>query len=91
MKRKYGDGLYYLRKNREVDFYIPESKSMIQVAYNPMQSETETREIKAMMSLTQNVETEHMTIVTLDIEKQVQSGAYLIQFIPVWKWLLLST
>lgn len=88
LKRKYGEEFYYLRKTQEVDFYIPAEKSMIQVTYNLSNPETEMREIKAMMSLAQHVDTEQMTILTLDIEKQIQSSGHIICFIPVWKWLL---
>lgn len=88
LKQKYGDELFYLKKNTEVDFYIPNEKTMVQVAYNINNTETETREIKAMINLAALVETKKMTIITLDTEKQIQYNNYIINIIPVWKWLL---
>jgi len=88
LKKKYGNDLFYLKKNNEVDFYILKEKTMIQAAYSLHNPETETREIKAMINLASHVETEKMMIITLDTEKQLQYNHHSITVIPVWKWLL---
>lgn len=88
LKRKYGNDFYFLKKNYEVDFYVPEEKLMLQVSHKQTKPETENREINAMQVLSDTIETKSMVIITLDIEKQVDSGKNKISFIPVWKWLL---
>lgn len=88
LMRLYGDGVYYLRSKSEVDFYIPEKQTLIQVCYKINMAETEKREVDALMSAAQNVETKEMLVITLDTEKVQEVNGFQIRFVPVWKWLL---
>lgn len=86
--RLYGDGVYYLRSKSEVDFYIPEKQTLIQVCYKISMAETEKREVDALISAAQNVVTKEMLVITLDTEKVQEVNGFQIRFVPVWKWLL---
>ena len=88
LKQLYGNDLYYLKKQTEVDFYIPKKKIMVQAAYKVHLAETEKREINSLIKAAQYVDTKEMWVITLDTEKQVKVNNFTIQFIPVWKWLL---
>ena len=88
LKRLYGDGVYYLRSKSEVDFYITDNKTLIQVCYRINLAETEKREVDALISAAQNVETKEMIVITLDTEKVLEVNGFNIRFVPVWKWLL---
>lgn len=86
--RKFGNEVFYLKKNYEVDFYIPHEKTMIQVAYKLKSPETENREIKALLKLSTEVKTEKMLLITLDTAKEIKVNNQTIHVVPVWKWLL---
>jgi hypothetical protein len=51
-------------------------------------AETEKREVDALISAAQNVETKEMLVITLDTEKVQEVNGFQIRFVPVWKWLL---
>jgi predicted AAA+ superfamily ATPase len=88
LKQKFGNQLYYLKKQTEVDFYIPDNKTLIQVSYNISDIMTEKREISALLKLSKLVEVERFMIITRDQEKRIETNGIVIDVIPVWKWLL---
>lgn len=88
LKQLYGDQLYYIKAQAEVDFYIPTQKMLIQVAYNIQNPETEKREINSLMKNLPLVEAEKLMVITFDQEKVLEAEGYKIELIPVWKWLL---
>ncbi len=88
LKKLFNDGVYYLRKNQEVDFYIPKVQMMIQAAYNLQSPETERREVAAMLYFSKTMDIKKMLIITLDTEKEIIESGYKIEVVPVWKWLL---
>jgi predicted AAA+ superfamily ATPase len=88
LMRKFGNEVYFLKKNVEVDFYIPAEQLMIQVAYNIQNAETERRELNAMRIMSKFVPVKNRLIITLDTEKQIEDNNDKIEVVPVWKWLL---
>ena len=88
LKKKYGDGLYYYNKNIEVDFYIPETKTAIQVSYTLSQSDTREREIKALLKLSQVYPLDKLQIITWEEDSLIEEGGLSIEILPLWKWLL---
>ena len=86
--RKHREGLFYLRKTHEVDFYLPDQSAFVQVSYAFPKPETELREIQAMLNLSKIVKADTMTVVTFDTEKVLETSGMSIRFVPVWKWLL---
>jgi len=88
LKKKYGDGLYYYNKNIEVDFYVPEAKTAIQVSYTLSQSDTREREIKALLKLSQVYPLDKLQIITWEEDSLIEEGGLSIEILPLWKWLL---
>ena len=88
LKQEFGNQLYYLKKQTEVDFYIPDNKTLIQVSYNISDITTEKRETNALLKLSKFVDAEKFMIITRDQEKRIEVNGILIDVVPVWKWLL---
>ncbi|MBR4838083.1 MAG: ATP-binding protein [Bacteroidales bacterium] len=90
LRQNYSDEqLYYYNKNVEVDFYLPEEKTAIQVCYSLSDIKTVEREINAMVKLHDFEPLRRALIITRDEEKTIQHNSGLtIEVVPVWKWLL---
>ena len=88
--KRYGDELFFYKKNIEVDFYVPNVSLAIQVSYNIGSAETIDREVKALSKLHRAFPLKHCLIVTYNEEKTIQSDGLEIEIVPVWKWLLYS-
>jgi predicted AAA+ superfamily ATPase len=89
--RKYGreDAVYFYNQNIEVDFYIPDACTAIQVCYNLDNNEgTFDREIKALAKISEVLECRRLSVITRDTERVVEIDGKTIEVIPVWKWLL---
>ncbi len=81
---------YKTRNGREVDFILKKGEKnieLIQAAYQ-IGGETENREIKALLEASGELKTEKMTIITWGEEKHLRKGERIIDFIPLWKWLI---
>jgi predicted AAA+ superfamily ATPase len=88
LKQLYDNQLYYIRTQVEVDFYIPMTKTLIQVSYNIDNFETENREIESLLKVNETIAAENLIIITLDNDKVVTRNLVEVKVIPVWKWLL---
>ena len=90
LRQNYSDEqLYYYNKNVEVDFYLPEEKTAIQVCYSLSDIKTVEREINAMVKLHDFEPLRRAFIITRDEEKTIQHNSGLtIEVVPIWKWLL---
>ena len=88
--RKYGreDAVFFYNKSTEVDFYIPESETAIQVSYSILDEETRKREVKALLAIRKKLPCKHCYIITYDETDVWQLSKEGIDVIPVWKWLL---
>ncbi len=89
--RKYGrhDAVYFYHKGIEVDFYIPDTYTAIQVCYNLDNSDgTLDRELKALLKITNVLECKKLLIITRDTERTLEINDRVIEVVPVWKWLL---
>lgn len=90
LHRLHEGNLYFWNKNVEVDFYLPELNTGIQVCYSTTKDiATFEREVSALESLDKIHPLERMLLITLDEERKLSlpSGKTL-EIIPVWKWLL---
>jgi predicted AAA+ superfamily ATPase len=89
--RKYGreDAVFFYNKNIEVDFYVPETETAIQVCYD-LNNDPDTfeRETKALLKIANVLECKELMIITRDTEKTLEIKNKTIKVIPVWKWLL---
>jgi len=88
--RKYGcsDSVFFYNKDIEVDFYVPETSTAIQVCYNLDNAETFDREVNALLKMSKILECKKMQIITDNTEKTLKINNKKIEVIPAWKWLL---
>lgn len=90
--RRYHDpdepGLFFYKRNIEVDFYIPDAKMAIQSAFSLSDPETRTREIESLAALHKAFPLQKACIVTWDQEETIKKDDLTIEVVPVWKWLL---
>lgn len=90
--RKFGreDAVFFYNKNVEVDFYIPETATAIQVCYD-LDSDPNTfdREVNALSKITKVLDCKQLLIITRDTEKMLEINNSTISVIPIWKWLFL--
>lgn len=89
--RKYGrnEAVFFYNKGIEVDFYIPDEATAIQVCYNLDNSDgTFDREVGALVKLSTVLECKRLMIITRDNEQTLVVDKKTIEVIPAWKWLL---
>ena len=82
------DGVFFYNKGIEVDFYIPDIKTAIQVSYSIDDPVTREREVKALRKISEAFPVEKAFIITRDEEKTLSEEGLTIEVIPIWKWLL---
>ena len=91
MSDVYGDNLQYLKSNKhgiDVDFYVPEEKLAVQVAY-ALTDTSKPREISNLVKLSKvDKNIERLLIVTKEEEKKIVEDGVEIEVIPAWKFLL---
>lgn len=89
LRRKYGDECYFFNTSKaEVDFYIPEESTAIQVSYSIADPDTRRREIDAILALSDYQNVQHLMIVTKDEEETIEEKGKVVSVIPLWKWLM---
>ena len=90
LKRNYGDNVYYFKSTQtgiDIDFYLPEEKYAIQVAYSLETSEG--RETKSLISFVEKTEgIKRLIIVTNEEERTITKDGHTIEVIPVYKFIL---
>lgn len=89
--RRYGldERVFFYNKNIEVDFYLPDSATAIQVSYDPKKTEeTWERETSALIKLSKVLDCNRMLILTYEMEEKVILNGKEIEIMPVWKWLI---
>ena len=82
---------YYISsKNVEVDFYIPDINTGVQVCYSTTKDlNTFEREVSALESLDKIHPLEKMIVITFDEERTIElRSGKAVELIPAWKWLL---
>ena len=89
LRRKYGDECYFFNTHKaEVDFYIPEESTAIQVSYSMAAQDTRKREVDALVALADYQDVQHLLIVTKNDEETLEEKGKVISVIPLWKWLM---
>lgn len=85
----YKGNVYYLKsQNLDVDFFIEETGTAIQVAYS-ITNISDDRETKSLVEAAKTLkEAKEFVILTYEEEKELNMDGVKIQVIPVWKWLL---
>ncbi len=92
--RKYGhdmdnERVFFYNSNVEIDFYIPEEETAIQVSYSISDNySTYEREVTALQKLPTVLPCSHRLIITFDEEQTIKDDFGEIQVLPYWKWCL---
>lgn len=93
LRRKYSGDVFFLKSEAngiDVDFYIPTTKTAIQVSYS-LEDISNDREIRNLEKLaTSSLEIEHFIILTMNEEGTIPGEKNTIEVLPCWKWLLKS-
>lgn len=83
------DAVYFYNHGVEVDFYIPQTETAIQVCYAMNDAEgTFERETRALLKLRSRLSCRRNIIVTYDDEGIIETEGVRIEVIPAWKFLL---
>ena len=89
--RMYKDNVFFIKSARtglDIDFYLPDSQILIQVAYS-LDENSKEREVNALLKAKKLMEEiKNMVILTYDEKDVITIGDSRIEAIPVWKWLL---
>ncbi len=80
--------LFFYNKKIEVDFFIPEENTAIQVSYSIYDMATRKREVSALIALNKQHPLDKAIIITYDEEESIVTDELTISIVPVWKWLL---
>ncbi len=90
LRRRYNEEVYYFKYTRtgvDIDFYLPEEKCAIQVAYSI--EAAEDREIKSLISFAEKTEgIQKLIIVTNEEERAIVKNGVTIKVLPAYKFLL---
>ncbi len=83
------DAVYYYNSGIEVDFYVPETETAIQVCYSLNDADgTFERETKALVSINSHLACRRNIIVTYETEETLEIDGISIEIIPAHKFLL---
>ena len=89
--QKFGDRLFYFRSAKtgiDIDFYVPDIKTAIQVCYNLENPETQKRETGSLVKLAHTfADVETLQIVTLEEESRLHIEDTEIEVLPLYKFL----
>ncbi len=82
--------MYYLKGNKvDIDFYLPNNNTLIQVAYSLADQETNDREVSNLINYANNVKEEmKLIIVTYDENKTINTNGKTINVITLKDFLL---
>ena len=88
--RSYVKSLYYLKGNKtDVDFYISDTNSAIQVAYSIKDENVKDREINNLIEFAKSTTNiGKLLIVTYEEEAILEQNGYKIEVVPLKKFLL---
>ena len=91
LMQKYGKGVFFLKSEKngiDVDFYIPEKNTAIQVAYS-LSNTSNDRETRNLVDLKSSMpEVKRLLILTFEEDNRLKISDAEIEVLPVYKWLL---
>ena len=87
--RKYGrENVVFLKSNHEIDFYIEQENTAIQVSYSISNIDTREREVDALLSFAKKNKNAKLMIITKEQRENIVVGEHEISVVPVAEWLL---
>lgn len=84
-------GLHFYKNKKECDFVLTvhaEVTCLIQVTYTLTSEDTRTREVEGLLEAARATGCSNLLILTLEEEEEIETDAYAISVLPVWKWML---
>jgi predicted AAA+ superfamily ATPase len=88
LKRKLHDIYYYKTSGGyEVDFYLPESNTFIQVTRSLEVDSTREREIRALVEASTEHKDASLTVITESEKRKITTDGLDIDIIPLYEWL----
>lgn len=72
----------------EVDFYLWEQGTAIQVSYSLADDETCKREVNALCKMAERCDVKQMLIITKNEKETIETSGHTIHVLPIWEWLL---
>ncbi len=89
LRRKTNDIYYYLTpEGYEVDFYLPKTHQLIQVAQNIDQTDTFEREVRALYQAMNILNIQESLLLTMEAHDIIHEGDKVIKIAPIAVWLL---
>ena len=88
--RRNGLQPYFLKRNTEVDFFVPEINMLIQVSYSIEDEDTYQREVKGLAIAMNKFSVVKAWIITRNEERTIKIDSGVIHVIPAWQWLLMN-
>lgn len=83
------EAIYFYNDGVEVDFYVPQSETAIQVCYTMNDAEgTFERETRALVKVQSRLSCRRNIIVTYGDESVIEKDGVRIEILPLWKFLL---
>lgn len=82
---------YKTRNEREVDFVVKDGavvKELIQVCYDVDNRNTEQREVNALIEAGKELHVTKLSVLTWDEKRTLEKDEMIVQFIPLWEWLM---
>ena len=88
--RRKNNEMYYFQKKQEVDFILVEKNKAVQAIQvsSEINKDSREREEKALLEALQETGLEKGLIITREHEEVKKGNGKIIQYIPIWKWLL---
>ncbi len=91
LKKKYKGDFYFVKTHSlDIDFFVPSSGELIQVAYS-IDNISSDRETSSLLKAKKTMkEATSFKIITFEEEKEISLGGIDIKVIPIWKYALES-
>lgn len=87
--KNYGrENVFYLKGDKEIDFYIDETNTAIQVSYSIKDDNTRNREVDALYRYAQTNRDVKLMIVTWEEKEHLVVDGISIEVVPVLDWIL---
>ena len=86
--KKYGkENVVYLKSNLEIDFYIEQENTAIQVSYSISDIDTREREVNALLQFAKKNKDAKLLIITKEEQSEIFVDDYRISVLPIVYWL----
>ncbi len=85
-RRKYE--VFFLKRNIEVDFFVPDQNLLIQVSYTIDDPDTRKREVRSLQKAMKEFDIQEAFIISHGETNTIDIAEGKISVVPAWQWLL---